>query len=299
MDIKQLEAFVHVAKLGSFSKAAEATFLSQPTVSSHVASLEKELGVQLLIRSPKEANPTEQGRDFLRYAQDILALRDAAVDAVSKKKRTALGKISIVSSCIPAQYVLPRLISDYKRTNPQILFHVRQAESADIIRRISEEHFDLGIVGIKKDLSKVVYRAFFEDVLTLITPATMKANRDAIRENMKDFLMEHPIVIWEDGSGIEQLVDKLLSYYDIPFHDLKIAAWFSEPESVLQAVSEGIGVSFVLRAASKNMGSARRIIEIDLGNVALSRQYYLIHRRGKVLSPVVQRFADYLSTYFK
>ena len=93
MDFKQLEAFVYVVKLKSFSKTAEKLYLTQPTISAHISSLEKELGVQLIVRSAKEALPSEEGKVLYEYAQDMLTLRDNALSAFQNISRNVSGTL--------------------------------------------------------------------------------------------------------------------------------------------------------------------------------------------------------------
>src|SRR5699024_4585027 len=115
MDMKQLEAFVAVIKYNSFTKAANHIYLSQPTISSHVRSLEKELEVQLIVRTGKDVYPTSSGKELFIQAQNILNIRDEAINRIKGIDSKIKKDISIVASSVPAQYLLPRLIADFQK----------------------------------------------------------------------------------------------------------------------------------------------------------------------------------------
>ena len=114
IDMRELEAFCYVVKKGSFSRAAQALYLTQPTISAHVASLERKLRVQLLVRTTKEVFLSDAGKLLYEYAEKILALRTEAVQAVESFAKEMRGTVRIAASSIPAQYYLPRLIQDRK-----------------------------------------------------------------------------------------------------------------------------------------------------------------------------------------
>jgi DNA-binding transcriptional LysR family regulator len=120
MDLRRLEIFAKVAELGSFSRAAEALFLTQPTVSEHIRSLEEELGVQLLDRLGRGTTPTRAGQLLLGYAQRLLALGREARQAMDRFQGRVLGELMVGGSTIPGEYVLPELVGRFKHRYPEI-----------------------------------------------------------------------------------------------------------------------------------------------------------------------------------
>src|SRR5438045_8509463 len=120
MDLRRLEVFAKVAELGSFSRAAEALFLTQPTISEHVRSLEDELGVQLLDRLGRGTTPTRAGQLLLGYAQRMLTLAREAQQAVDQLQGRMSGELAVGGSTIPGEYVLPALIGAFKTKYPDI-----------------------------------------------------------------------------------------------------------------------------------------------------------------------------------
>ena len=136
MDIKQLEAFVYVVETGSFSRAGELLHLTQPTISAHVAALEQELRIKLILRTTKETCPSEAGRLLYDYAKKILQTREEAVEAISGFSRNMTGTVTVAASSIPGQYFLPKLLQSFREKYPDIRFLNREE--------------DLGIDGLRQ-----------------------------------------------------------------------------------------------------------------------------------------------------
>ena len=130
MDFKQIEAFVNVVKYKSFSKAADASFLTQPTISTHVATLEKELGTKLIDRRGKEALPTKQGQILYKYAINLLNTRGKAVFALESYANEIGGVLELQASSIPGEYIVPELMAKFKEKYPLVKFYLEQSDSS-------------------------------------------------------------------------------------------------------------------------------------------------------------------------
>lgn len=128
MDIRQLEAFVYTVKYQSFSLAAQKLYLSQPTVSSHINNLEKELHTQLLKRTTKSLSVTPAGQTLYNYAAEILNLQQKAILELSDKNQKLLH---IGVSSVPSLYLLPELLSAYHQEMPDVRFRTSCSDSLD------------------------------------------------------------------------------------------------------------------------------------------------------------------------
>ena len=122
MEFRQLEAFVNAVKYKSFSKAADATFLTQPTISAHINNLENEMGTTLVNRTGREITLTKQGELFYPYAIDMLHTRSQALATVQAQCEAMDGVLDLYASSIPGQYYLPRLIGEFHAKCPKIRF---------------------------------------------------------------------------------------------------------------------------------------------------------------------------------
>ena len=114
MNLKQLEAFVQVAEGGSFSKAAKQLFLTQPTISAHISSLEKELNARLFVRNTKEVKLSDDGKDLYRYARQMIDLQKKIEERFETGKEESKHLITIAASTIPAQYLLPKILMKFR-----------------------------------------------------------------------------------------------------------------------------------------------------------------------------------------
>jgi len=144
MDIRQLEAFVYTVKYQSFSQAAQKLYLSQPTVSAHIRSLEQEFHTQLLKRTTKTLSVTPAGMKLYQYASEILTLQQKAVLELSNE---GTNKLQIGVSSVPSLYVLPELLAVYHDEFPDVTFHTTCGDSLEIIHKIDDGTCDLGLVG--------------------------------------------------------------------------------------------------------------------------------------------------------
>lgn len=169
MELKQLEAFVAVVDYNSFSEAARHLFLTQPTVSAHVASLEKELDTKLISRTTKKLHVTPQGYDLYDSAVSMLKIRDHILNEFvgSHKQIIELG-----ASTIPSSYVLPEVAQCLRQLNPDIYFHSELSDSMGIIQQVENGRLDFGLVGMTTDSSELIFIPFLEDELVIVTPVT-------------------------------------------------------------------------------------------------------------------------------
>ena len=129
MEFRQLEAFAAIAKYKSFSKAANALYLTQPTISAHLGSLERELQKKLVSRTTKTIQLTQDGEKFLKYVNRILELKEAAVQDLAGEEKEI---ISLGESTIPSGYLLPGLLSEFRRQHPGVLFKISKGDSGEI-----------------------------------------------------------------------------------------------------------------------------------------------------------------------
>jgi DNA-binding transcriptional LysR family regulator len=147
MDFKQIEAFVNVVRYKSFSKAADATFFTQPTISTHIRNLEKELGVKLLDRKSRIVEMTPQGTKFYKYAVEMINARAQAFDALDSNKDSIEGILEIQTSSIPGVTFLPELLAGFRREHNGIQYYVSLSDTQSVIDNILERRGEIGFIG--------------------------------------------------------------------------------------------------------------------------------------------------------
>lgn len=172
MNIKQLEAFVRIVKNKSFSQTAKELYLTQPTVSSYISSLEEDLGVQLFTRTTKEVHTTSEGEQIYLYAKDIVNLSNKIRNAFKEEQKDDINEIVISSSSIPGQYLLPGMLANFSKRYPSTEFRVHETDSKGAVSDVAEHRADIGFCGTIVPKMACTFLPFYEDELILITPNT-------------------------------------------------------------------------------------------------------------------------------
>ena len=168
MDLRRLEIFVRVAEFGSFSRAAEALFLTQPTVSEHIRALEDELGVQLLDRLGRGAAPTPAGQLLLGYARKLLTLAGEAQQAVDQFQGRVSGELIVGGSSIPGEYVLPALIGAFRAKHPEIAVTLLIGDSRSVQEWVEAGRVEIGVVGVRPTGRSLESRQLMADELVVV-----------------------------------------------------------------------------------------------------------------------------------
>ena len=171
MDIRRLEAFSKVYELSSFSKAGEELFLSQPTISAHVSSLEEELGVRLFDRLGRTIVATKAGDILYRHACEAFRSLENAQAEIDLLQNSVGGELVVGASTIPGHYFLPQAISGFLNLHPAVKAVLCIEDSAEIVRKVGSGEVGVGVVGAKYESSALTFEELFTDELVVIGPA--------------------------------------------------------------------------------------------------------------------------------
>ena len=253
MNLKQLEAFVQVSESGSFSKAAKELFLTQPTISAHSSSLEKELNVRLFIRNTKEVSLSDDGKDLYRYAKQITDLEKAIEERFYMDSDDGKHFITIAASTIPAQYLLPKVLMCYRERYPKEQIKIMETDSSEVVTQVVDHMVDVGFTGTVLEKKHCKYIPFYKDELAVITPDTpeyrilKEQNRDDI-----DWIKRKPLILREEGSGTRKEAEKQLKNAGISMEDLDIVASIANQETIKKSVKQGMGITVLSRLAAED-----------------------------------------------
>ena len=253
MNLKQLEAFVQVSESGSFSKAAKELFLTQPTISAHISSLEKELNVRLFIRNTKEVSLSDDGKDLYRYAKQITDLEKAIEERFYMDSDDGKHFITIAASTIPAQYLLPKVLMCYRERYPKEQIKIMETDSSEVVTQVVDHMVDVGFTGTVLEKKHCKYIPFYKDELAVITPDTpeyrilKEQNRDDI-----DWIKRKPLILREEGSGTRKEAEKQLKNAGISMEDLDIVASIANQETIKKSVNQGMGITVLSRLAAED-----------------------------------------------
>ena len=223
MDFKQIEAFVNVVKYKGFSKAAAATFLTQPTISSHINALENELNLHLIDRNRKESLLTSEGRVFYNYALSMLNMRSQAIFAVQNYALNINGVVEIQTSSVPGEYIVLDIIAAFKREYPDVRFELEQSDSSRVMENILNHKGEIGFTGVKMN-NGLVYHPIMRDRAVLITPDNDKFRDMKGKAISLKTLVGEPFVLREWGSGTRDSFEKELTDKGISLADIDVVA---------------------------------------------------------------------------
>ncbi len=279
-------------KLRSFSRAAGALHLTQPTVSGHIKNLESDLGVRLLDRLGKRVVPTEEGEILYRYGQKLLALRDHArqeIESISGKMR---GLLKIGGSTIPGAYILPAIIGSFKKEYPSLSVQLMIDDTAKVTQAVKDGDLCVGVVGARVADGHLESHTFLTDELVVAVPAGHHwAHKKIIPV---EALKTEPFIQREEGSGTRRIMEDHLEKAGFSLADLNTVAVVGSSDAVRQAVKAGIGVSILSIRALKDDIQAGRISAVRLKGLMLERSFSIILLKGKSRSLVCQVFLDFL-----
>ena len=289
MDFKQLESFITIAKFGSFSRAAEKLYLTQPTLSNHIISLEKELDTLLFDRVNKKVTLTDAGILFHQHALDILHSRDRAVFSLNEFKGSINGLLEISSSTVPQHFFLADLIQSFSEKYPNVRYRILRHDSQEVLEKITNGEIDFGIVGKKSATRNIEFKEIMGDEIVLI--ANHNFPEDVI--NISD-IKNLPIILREDGSATRSVLIDKLGDSNIHIDDLNIVAEIENTSTIKQFVNNNIGVAFISTREINADIKCRELKIIKINNFEITRNFYFAFNRKISFSPLCEEFKRYI-----
>lgn len=296
MELKQLESFVAVVVYKSFTEAAKQLYISQPTISTHIQALEKELETKLIVRTTKSIELTKRGTELYECAVKMLDLRDGLLE----KWRSWDEKIIRLGvSTIPSAYILPEFLPKFCKEYPEVFFQSIQSDSKGIIEGVLDGRMDVGLVGMEWEEEALACIPFYEDELVVITPVTEHFLALRKKEVPLEELFKEPMILREKGSGTKKAADQFLEKQGISKDSLKVAAYMNDPEAIKNSVAAGLGISIVSKKAAENMIREKRLLAFEFSRYTSGRKFYIIYRKDDVLKPFISTFINYIQKYYK
>ena len=212
----------------------------------------------------------------------MLALRDKSLLSLKSLADCSSGSIDILASSVPAQYILPELLGAFHKRYPNLTFHIKQSDTAQVVAGIAAHRGEIGFVGAKIENPKCTYTDFLSEKLILIAPKDRRFENASIDEAVH-LLRKEPFIIREVGSGTRLEYETCLKHLGLKMRDLKIVACFSNTQSIVHAVSSGLGLAIVSERAARQYIQHQMIIPIPMDTV-LERQFYMVQKKNGLTS---------------
>ena len=293
MDFKQIEAFVNVVRYKSFSKAADATFFTQPTISTHIRNLEKELGVKLLDRKSRTVEMTPQGNQFYKYAVEMINARSLAIDAINAGVENLSGILEIQTSSIPGVTFLPGLLAGFRNEHDGVQYYVSVSDTQTVVDNISERIGEIGFVGEDVSSSAIECVKVASDRSVLISPLSSGIGHDVSLSGVT----KHPFIWRETGSATRKSFEKAALEAGFEKDAFEVAALVDDMDAIVRSVEAGLGVAIISEQIASALGGRVNVSEIKDFNEA--RTFYMIRLKNMSLSPAAEAFAAYVKETMK
>ncbi|PYX17919.1 MAG: LysR family transcriptional regulator [Acidobacteria bacterium] len=286
MDFDQLETFLEVARLSSFSRAAEKRFRTQPAISAQIRALEEEIGARILDRSGGKVSITAAGKLFQKYAEETLEARKAVLTAIAETERVPRGEIIVGANEGTCLHILPEVFAQFKKQYPDVAVNIKSADYAKILDSVIDNSVDFGVVSMPVSDPRLTVVLIHRDELVIIVPpqhplAKLKSATigDAAR---------FPLVVPKAGHTRDALEDLFYENKLKPRYAMEL----DSSELLKRFVAADVGVGFIARSNVQEDVRANVLVAIPISDAQVRRDLALVFRKDKALSRAALAFID-------
>lgn len=284
MDLDQLHTFLEIVRLKSFSKAAQTCYRTQPAISAQVRQLEQELNTTLFERLGTKISLTVAGRIFAEHAEQILALRRRAQDAINELEKVPRGELLIAANEATCIYVLPGVFAEFKKQFPNVQLLVDRSYGTRVVQAVLDNLADFGITQLPVQEKRLQVAKIYSDEIKLLVPAR---HRFASYERVlpRDLLGEQLLL---PKTGTTRA--RLNVWFDSVHDELNVSMELDSTEMIKRFVMANLGISFLAASHCREEVAANKLGCVSLGPEAMIRRVGLIYRRDKSLSKAALGF---------
>jgi DNA-binding transcriptional LysR family regulator len=278
MSDRRLQVFHTVARLLSFTKAAESLHMTQPAVTFQVRQLEEQFNTRLFDRTHNRISLTDAGQRVYEFADRIFELYAEMENAVRDMTGEISGMLVIGASTTIAEYMLPSLLGDFKKQYPDINVHLKVSNSDGIVSMVENNDIDLGVVEapvMNKNL--VVEECRKDRLVAIVPPQHALASLETVA--VKD-LLENAYIAREEGSGTREVIQEYLADVGMQVSDVHVSMELGSPEAIKGAVEAGMGVSIVSEVTIHKELQLGSLVALEL-DPPIQRPFSFVHQKQK------------------
>jgi len=286
--LRQLELFEAIARLGSFTRAAEELYLTQPTVSMQIKKLTDTIGMPLFEQIGKKIYLTDVGRELHQTCRDIAEHMSNFEMIVSDMKGLKTGKLRL-AVVTTAKYFAPRLLGTFCQKYPGVDVSLKVSNRERLLERMEKNLDDLYILGQPPDDLDVVAEAFLENNLDVIAPANHPL---AGKKNISLTELSHePFLLREKGSGTRIAIERVFEEAGLK---INVRMELGSNEAIKQAVIGGLGISILSTHTLESSGTNNQLVVLDVKGFPIRRHWYYVYPLGKHPSIITRTFIDHI-----
>jgi DNA-binding transcriptional LysR family regulator len=295
--LQQLRIIKALASENSFTRAAEILFISQPSLSKQLKTLESRLGVLLINRNNNKISLTDAGKLFLQYAERILALCEESCRALNDLQQGERGNLTVGASQTIGTYLMPRVLALFAQSYPQISLKVQVDTTRIIAKNVVDRNIDIAVVGgdVPENLKKnLEIESFVEDELSLIIPKSHPFATKSKKIINKEDLYHLNFITLNPNSTIRKFIDNILIQNQIEPKQFNVIMQLNSIEAIKTAVSLGLGAAFVSSSAIEKEVELETIEIIKIENIKITRTLSIITNTNCYKSKALQFFYNEL-----
>jgi DNA-binding transcriptional LysR family regulator len=289
---RRLQVFHAVAKHLSFTKAAETLFMTQPAVTFQIKQLEEHLNTRLFDRAQGRIALTPAGQVALEYAERILQLSAELDTRLKEMSGHAAGPLVIGASMTIGEYVLPRLIGEFKARFPAVVPALFVGNSEAVQERVAERSLDLGFIESGSPLSSLQSEVCCEDELQVVCAPSHPLASEAFAP--PGSLAQHPYISREPGSGTRAVIDRYLQQAGIAA-EMNVVVELGSPEAIKGLVATGLGFAIMSRVIAAKELQLGQLVQVPL-KPALIRNFSVVYPKERFHSKLVAGFLAFTKT---
>jgi len=293
---RRLQVFHTVARLLSFTKAAETLHMTQPAVTFQVRQLEEHFNTRLFDRTHNRISLTEAGKRVFEYSDRIFEHYAEMESAVREMTGDVSGVLMIGASTTIAEYLLPALLGDFKKKYPDVNVQLKVSNSDGIVHMVENNVIDLGVVEspvMNKNLVVEVCR--IDQLVAVVTPGHPLADRTSI--SIGD-LLEHPYICREEGSGTREVIAEYMTQQGVNAGQVQLTMELGSPESIKGAVEAGMGVSIISLATVQKELKLGTLVALTM-EPSLERPFSFVHQKQKFRHRAMDELLEFARSYCK
>lgn len=286
MDFDQLETFLEVARLSSFSRAAEKRFRTQPAISSQIRSLEEEVGAKLLDRSGGKVSVTASGKLFLKFAEDMLEARKTMLVAVAETERVPKGEIVVGANEGTCLHILPEVFAEFKKQYPDVNISITRSDYAKILESVIDNSVDFGVVSLPVNDPRLTVVLIHRDELVIIVPPKHPLSR--LKAASIAEAASFPLIVPKAGHTRDALENLFYERKLKPRYTMEL----DSSELLKRFVAADAGVGFIARSNVLEDLRANVLTAVPISDATIRRDLALVFRKDKALSRAALAFID-------
>jgi len=297
MSDRRLKVFHTVARLLSFTKAAEELHMTQPAVTFQVRQLEEYFNTRLFDRTHNKVNLTPAGERVAEFAERIFDLYAEMESGVRDLTGEISGALTIGASTTIAEYMLPALLGEFKNQYPDINLRLKVSNSEGIVSMVEHNVIDLGVVESAVNNKNLIVEVCHEDQLVLVAAPDHELVKRGGKVNASD-IVRYPFVSREEGSGTRDVVMQYLMEHKVSPGDMNFSLELGSPEAIKGAVEAGMGITILSRSIIGKELKLNMLAELPL-DPPLARPFSFVRQRQKFRVTVMEKLLEFAQAYFK